>query len=158
VTQAEGASLLCGGAAPSDAKLAASGGFYIPPTVFGGVTPSHTIFREEVFGPVAGITTFKTAEEALELANASVYGLAAAVFTSDAAVSKHFAEELRAGIVWVNNAQPSPHAQPWGGFKRSGVGRELGPLALLPFLEVKAVTNWDAGKPAGWYPAGYFTA
>lgn len=78
--------------------------------------------------------------------------------TADEGLQKRCARELRAGIVWINCAQPSPHAMPWGGFKRSGIGRELGPLAFYPFLEVKAVTTWDIAKPAGWYPPHYFTS
>ena len=105
----------------------------------------HSLF------PAHPQTTFKTADEALELANASQYGLAAAVFTADEALQERCADELRAGVVWINNAQPSPHAMPWGGFKRSGIGREMGPLALLPFLEVKSVTRWPLGVPVGWY-------
>jgi acyl-CoA reductase-like NAD-dependent aldehyde dehydrogenase len=61
------------------------------------------------------------------------------------------AARVRAGTVWVNNAQPSPHAQPWGGFKKSGIGREMGPLCLLPFLEAKAVTRWAGKSGVGWY-------
>ena len=76
------------------------------------------------------------------------------MFTADPALQARCAEDLRAGVVWVNNAQPSPHAMPWGGFKTSGLGRELGPLALLPFLEVKAVTVWKGTEGAGWYPGG----
>ena len=155
ISKAEGCELLLGGGRPADGPLAASGGFWVAPTIF-NVSPSATIFNEEVFGPVACLTTFRTADEALELANASPYGLAAAAFTTDAALQRRCARELRAGVVWINCAQPSPHAMPWGGFKRSGLGRELGPLGLLPFLETKAVTVWDAGKPCGWYDPSYF--
>jgi betaine-aldehyde dehydrogenase len=106
---------------------------------------------------VCCITTFKTLEEALELANDSPYGLAAAVFSADQAKLDKCNAELRAGVVWNNNAQPSPPQQPWGGFKKSGIGRELGPYGLLPYLEQKAVTAWRIDAQLGWYPASHFT-
>ena len=128
--QAEGCTLLCGGGPPAGLPQAYASGYFVAPTIFTNVTPAHTLFREEVFGPVASITTFATEEEALRLANDSEYGLAAAVFTSDAERAERVAARLRAGTVWINNAQPSPHAQPWGGFKKSGFGREMGPLCV----------------------------
>ena len=143
-----GATLLLGGGRPAGERFAA--GFWTAPTIF-RVTPANTIFREEIFGPVMSITTFKTPDEALALANDSAFGLAAAAFTQDAALQARCARELRAGVVWLNNAQPSPHAMPWGGFKHSGIGREMGPLALLPFLEPKAVTTWAGVEGVGWY-------
>lgn len=154
-TIAEGAKLECGGGRPAGEAFAK--GFWTAPTVFSGITPANTIFHEEIFGPVASITTFKTVEEAIELANLSEFGLAAAAFSSDPATLARCAKEIRAGVVWTNNAQPSPHAMPWGGFKKSGIGRELGPLCLLPFLEMKAVTAWpEASEVLGWYPASHF--
>lgn len=147
-TKEEGLVPLCGGCVPEGEQY--QKGFWTAPTIFGGVTPQHTIFNEEVFGPVATITTFKTIDEAIELANASEYGLAAAAFSLDQAKLDRCAADIRAGVVWTNNAQPSPHAQPWGGFKKSGIGRELGPLCLLPMLEMKAVTGWKSGG-VGWY-------
>ena len=156
--QAEGCRLLCGGGAPEGLAAEYAGGYFVAPTLFEGVQPHHTLFQEEVFGPVASITTFKTEEEAVALANDSQYGLAAAVFTSSSERADRVAAQLRAGTVWINNAQPSPHAQPWGGFKKSGIGREMGPLCLLPFLEAKAITRWSGSSGVGWYPAENFTA
>ena len=154
--RAEGCTLLCGGGRPAGLPAEYAGGYFVAPTVFTGVTPAHTLFREEVFGPVASITTFKTEAEAIALANDSEYGLAAAIFTGDAARAERVAGAVRAGTVWINNAQPSPHAQPWGGFKKSGFGREMGPLCLLPFLEMKAVTRWSGVTGVGWYPPAHF--
>jgi betaine-aldehyde dehydrogenase len=132
--QAEGATLVCGGGPPAGLSPSYAAGFFVAPTIFTGVTPKHTIFREEVFGPVATVTTFSTEEEAIALANDSDFGLAAAIFTTDKAKGDRVAAAVRAGTVWINQAQPSPHALTWGGFKKSGIGREMGPLALLPFL------------------------
>ena len=156
---AQGAKLVCGGTAAPPANLPSqySGGFFVAPTILSGVAPHFTIFREEVFGPVATITTFKSECEAIALANDSDFGLAAAIFTRDAACGARVAAEVLAGTVWINQAQPSPHALPWGGFKRSGVGREMGPLALLPFLEAKSINEFTPAAPAGWYPASHFT-
>jgi betaine-aldehyde dehydrogenase len=147
----EGGTLLCGGGAPEGLPPAYAGGLFVAPTIIGGVKPGHTLFREEVFGPVASITTFRTEEEAVALANDCEYGLAAAIFTEDGEKGERVAARVRAGTVWVNNAQPSPHAQPWGGFKKSGIGREMGPLCLLPFLEAKAITRWSGKTGVGWY-------
>jgi betaine-aldehyde dehydrogenase len=147
------AKLLLGGDRPAGEKFAK--GFWTAPTIF-EITPTNTIFSQEIFGPVMSLTPFKTLEEAVELANSTEYGLAAAVFTQNKDVQTRMAEELQAGVVWINNAQPSPHAMPWGGFKKSGIGREMGPLALLPFLEIKAVTTWKSG-PVGWYNQDFFS-
>ena len=130
----EGLTLACGGGPPNGLEAQYAGGYFIAPTIFTGVTPKHTIFQEEVFGPVATVTTFSTEAEAIALANDSEFGLAAAIFTTDAAKGERVASAVRAGTVWINQAQPSPHALTWGGFKKSGIGREMGPLALLPFL------------------------
>jgi len=122
-TREEGATLACGGGRPEGAKFAT--GFWTAPTIFSDVTPKHTIFREEVFGPVMTITSFETDDEAIALANDSEYGLAAAVFSTDPARLERAAREVRAGVVWLNNAQPSPHAMPWC------VHRQTGALLLL---------------------------
>jgi betaine-aldehyde dehydrogenase len=161
LSRKEGLDCACGGSAPHGLDDKYAGGFFVAPTIFTGVTPKNTIFKEEVFGPVLAVSSFETEAEAVALANDSEFGLAAAVFTTDAARAQRVAGELRAGVVWVNNAQPSPHAQPWGGFKKSGIGREMGPYALLPFLEQKAVTNWVHAKGEsglGWYAGSHFTA
>jgi acyl-CoA reductase-like NAD-dependent aldehyde dehydrogenase len=125
------------GAPPADPALA--GGYWVPPTIFTGVTNDMTIAREEIFGPVMSVIAFDTPEEAIAIANDSEYGLAAAIWTRDLAKAITTARALRAGIVWINDSQPAPTEMPWGGYKRSGIGRELGKHGVEDFLEDKAV-------------------
>jgi len=130
----EGARVVTGGQ-----KWPQSNGFYVEPTVIEDVTPDMTVVKEEIFGPVITVAKFETEEEALELANNTVYGLAAAVFTNDAKQSMRVSGALEAGTVWVNS-YALLHAQaPFGGFKQSGIGRELGTYGLEAYTQVKAV-------------------
>jgi acyl-CoA reductase-like NAD-dependent aldehyde dehydrogenase len=125
------------GRVPSDPRLA--GGNWVPPTIFTDVTNDMTIAREEIFGPVMAVIPFDTPEEAIAIANDSEYGLAAAIWTRDLAKAITTARALRAGIIWINDSQPAPTEMPWGGYKRSGIGRELGKHGMDDFLEDKAV-------------------
>jgi betaine-aldehyde dehydrogenase len=125
----------------------------LEPTVFVNVTPNMTIWREEIFGPVLSVMRFKTEEEALHLANDTCYGLGAAVLSRDRSRCDRFVQGVRAGICWVNCSQPCFVQGPWGGLKRSGIGRELGKWGLDNYLEVKQVTSYlveETGK-WGWY-------
>lgn len=133
----EGARLLAGGGPPDDAALA--GGFFIAPTVFGDVTPEMDIVREEVFGPVVVLMKFSDDDEAVALANASAYGLAAGVWTRDVKRAHLMARRLVAGTVWINTYRKTNFATPFGGFKDSGLGRENGAGAIDDFTEVKLV-------------------
>uniref|UniRef100_A0A8C7Y7B6 aldehyde dehydrogenase (NAD(+)) n=1 Tax=Oryzias sinensis TaxID=183150 RepID=A0A8C7Y7B6_9TELE len=127
----EGAKLMCGGG------VAADRGYFIQPTVFGDVQDNMTIAREEIFGPVMQIFKFKTLEEVLTRANDSKYGLAAAVFTKDIDKANYVSSGLRAGTVWINCYDVFGAQAPFGGYKASGVGRELGQYGLENYTEVK---------------------
>lgn len=135
--KSEGATLALGGHADKD--VAGGKGFFISPTVFTDVTPEMRIFREEVFGPFAVVSTFKTEEEALERANDTMYGLGSAVFTQDIVKAHRVARKIEAGMVWINSSQDSHWSIPFGGVKQSGIGRELGEAGLAAYTNQKAV-------------------
>ncbi|WHY79834.1 aldehyde dehydrogenase family protein [Neobacillus sp. WH10] len=141
----EGAELLCGGNRLYDK------GFFVSPTIFGNTNPQMRIVKEEIFGPVLVIQTFKDEEEAISLANDSIYGLAGAVFTSDGARAQRVIRKLRAGITWINTYHPTFNEAPWGGYKQSGIGRELGTFGLEAYLEVKQVNINLNVQPSGWF-------
>lgn len=129
----EGASLAFGGRRLGDR------GFFVEPTVFQNVDSGMSIARDEIFGPVTTVIPFSSPEEAIRQANDTQYGLAAAVWTRDVAKAHMVAKQLRSGTVWVNTYGPTDIRSSWGGFKSSGVGRELGHFALDMYTEVKSV-------------------
>ncbi len=146
---AAGATAVCGGRVPPGFNT----GWYYEPTILTGVVPEMEIMREEVFGPVASICKVRSFDEALALANASEFGLGASVFTTSLEEAMQAAEALEAGMVWVNNPLIDNDALPFGGWKLSGMGRELGRQGLDAFRQSKMVVI-DA-KPAvqdWWYP------
>lgn len=145
--QAEGLKLLTGGKRPPELDT----GFYVEPTVFIDVPTTSKLWREEIFGPVLCVCTFTNEAEAIELANDTSYGLGAAVMSADLERANRVANELEAGVVWVNCSQPVFANAPFGGVKRSGIGRELGVWGLDNYLEVKQVTTYVTEKPWGWY-------
>jgi betaine-aldehyde dehydrogenase len=132
-----GASVALEGDPPADPSLA--GGYFVPPTIFAGVRNDMRIAREEIFGPVMAVLPFDEPDEVVRLANDTAYGLAAAVWTRDIKKALRTARALKAGVVWINDSQPAPSEAPWGGFKQSGVGRELGPWGLDDYLEIKHI-------------------
>ena len=117
-----------------------SGGYFVEPTVFDGVQPAMTIAREEIFGPVLSAITFKTVDEAIEIANDVIYGLVAAVWTRDITIAHRMARALRAGTVYVNCYDADDITVPFGGFKQSGIGRDKSLHALEKYTELK--TTW----------------
>ncbi|WP_045835294.1 aldehyde dehydrogenase family protein [Hyphomicrobium sp. 99] len=144
------ATLVTGGGRPSHLNE----GYFLEPTIFADVTPSARIWREEIFGPVLAVTTFDTEAEAVALANDSEFGLAAAVMSGDLKRAERVADAFEAGVVWINCSQPNFLEPPWGGVKKSGVGRELGTWGLNNFLEPKQITAYTTQEPWGWYLKG----
>jgi len=141
------ASLACGGDRPKHIDQ----GYYVEPTIFYDVDNSARIAREEIFGPVATVIPFNDEADAIKIANDSPYGLAAAVWTRDIFKAFRAVKKIRAGIVWVNHMQPTYVEAPWGGFKQSGFGRELGPWGIEEYLEIKQVHINLNEQPIGWY-------
>jgi len=135
--KSEGATLAMGGEAYKN--VGEGKGFFISPTVFTGVKDDMKIYREEVFGPFAVISSFKAEDEAIKRANDSTYGLGAALFTKDIVKAHRVARRIEAGMVWINSSNDSDFRVPFGGVKQSGIGRELGEAGLEAYSQKKAV-------------------
>jgi 4-guanidinobutyraldehyde dehydrogenase / NAD-dependent aldehyde dehydrogenase len=131
----EGARLAFGGGMPEGFDA----GAYVEPTLFTEVSPAMTIAREEIFGPVAAVVPFGTTQEAVEIANDSIFGLAAGIWTSDLATAHKMARDIDAGVIWVNCYDHGDMTQPWGGFKQSGTGRDKCLETLLTVTQTKSV-------------------
>jgi len=146
--EAEGLTYAYGGVAKQNAlreNESTRDGYFITPTIFTDVPLTSKLWREEIFGPVLCVREFSTEEEAIRVANDSIYGLAAAVFSADEVRCERVTRRLRAGIVWKNCCQPAFIQCPWGGVKQSGFGRELGRWGLEEFTSVKQVTSTKCG-------------
>ena len=149
--RAQGATLRCGGARPDDPALA--DGFYYLPTILDDCTSEMDAVHDESFGPVLTVETFTDEDDAVRIANDSIYGLAGAVWTDNAGKAERVASRLRMGTVWINDYHPYVPQAEWGGYKQSGVGRELGAAGLDEYREAKhiwhnvrpAVQNWFGG-------------
>ena len=123
-----------GGQRWSSACVLPARGYWFPPTVFSGVSQSHRIAREEIFGPVLSVLTFRTPEEAVAKANNTPYGLSAGVWTEKGSRILSMAQKLRAGVVWANTYNRFDPASPFGGYQESGFGREGGRAGLAAYL------------------------
>jgi len=142
----QGATIACGGRHDGFDK-----GFWVAPTILTDMALDSDAWVEEIFGPVVCIRPFETEEEAIRLANDSRFGLAAAVMSADDERCERVAAAFRAGIVWINCSQPTFTEAPWGGYKQSGIGRELGRWGLDNYLETKQITRLVSEEPWGWY-------
>ncbi|SMO38905.1 betaine-aldehyde dehydrogenase [Melghirimyces algeriensis] len=145
----EGAKLLIGGKRPDAAEL--KNGFFVEPTIFDGCDSSMRIVQEETFGPILTIETFKTEEEAVRLANDSIYGLAGGIWTQDVNRAQRVSRKLRMGTVWINDFHPYFPQAPWGGYKQSGIGRELGKAGLEEYTEQKHIFQNLNPQPMHWF-------
>ena len=146
---AEGARLVAGGRRPDEPELQA--GYFYRPTVFADVTNEMRIVREEVFGPVLTVERFSTEDEAIALGNDTTYGLAGGVWTADADRAQRVAARLRHGTIWINDYNIYLPQAEWGGFKQSGIGRELGPSGLDEYREAKHIWEKTTPAPSGWF-------
>jgi betaine-aldehyde dehydrogenase len=146
---AEGAQLVCGGQVPDDPALKA--GFFYRPTILDGCVTTMGCVQDESFGPVLTVETFTDEDDAVRIANDTIYGLAGAVWTSDASKAQRMAGRLRHGTIWINDYHPYLPQAEWGGFKQSGVGRELGPTGLDEYREAKHIYQNINPAPSGWF-------
>ncbi|HEY7597521.1 MAG TPA: aldehyde dehydrogenase family protein [Actinophytocola sp.] len=148
---AEGAVLRCGGREPDDPALAS--GFYYLPTVLDECRQDMTVVHDESFGPVLTVERFTDEDDAVRIANDTTYGLAGAVWSQDAGRAQRVAGRLRHGTVWINDYHPYVPQAEWGGYGRSGIGRELGPSGLAEYRETKHVWHNIDPKPQYWFHA-----
>ncbi|WP_299205547.1 aldehyde dehydrogenase family protein [uncultured Amphritea sp.] len=143
----EGATIACGGKRPEGLTT----GYYLQPTVLVDMQENNPVWQEEIFGPVVCVKSFTAEADAVRMANDSRFGLAAAVMSKDDERCDRVARQLKAGIVWINCSQPTFTEAPWGGYKQSGIGRELGHWGLNNYLETKQITKYGSDQPWGWY-------
>lgn len=145
----EGATVAIGGKQPDEPSL--QKGFFYEPTILTNCTTDMSVVQDEAFGPVITIETFSTEEEAITLANDSIYGLSGGVWTKDIAKAERCVKKMRMGTVWINDFNIYfPHA-PWGGFKQSGIGRELGKIGLDEYQETKHIFHNLSPNPVNWF-------
>jgi acyl-CoA reductase-like NAD-dependent aldehyde dehydrogenase len=150
IARSEGAAVVAGGASPQlDASF--KGGYFFTPTIFDDVKNNMRVAQEEIFGPVVSVITFKDEDDLIKQANDTIYGLSAGIWTRDITRAHRFAREIKAGVVWINTFNMFNAASPFGGYKQSGYGREMGRHALDLYTQVKSVWVDLSGRPIGWF-------
>ena len=149
IGKAEGARLLCGGYRMTEPEFA--DGYFVAPAIFADCTPDMRIVQEEIFGPVLAVQKFHDEEEAIFLANHTAYGLAGGVFSNDLSRAMRVIKAVRAGITWINAYHPTYPEAPWGGYKQSGIGRELGTFGLDEYTEIKQININLSPENSGWF-------
>jgi acyl-CoA reductase-like NAD-dependent aldehyde dehydrogenase len=150
IAREEGAQVLSGGC-PPQLEGDFQKGYFFQPTIFGDVKNSMRVAQEEIFGPVVSIITFEGEDDLIRQANEVVFGLSAGIWTKDITRAHRFAKAIKAGTVWINTFNMFNAASPYGGYKQSGYGREMGKHALEMYTNVKSVWVDLSGKPIGWY-------
>jgi betaine-aldehyde dehydrogenase len=150
IARGEGATVLAGGC-PPQLEGDFQKGYFFQPTIFGDVQNTMRVAREEIFGPVTSVITFKDEDDLIKQANDTIYGLSAGIWTKDITRAHRFARAIRAGTVWINTFNMFSAASPFGGYKQSGYGREMGRHALDLYTQVKSVWVDLSGRPIGWY-------
>jgi acyl-CoA reductase-like NAD-dependent aldehyde dehydrogenase len=150
IARSEGAAVVAGGASPQlDASF--KGGYFFTPTIFDDVKNNMRVAQEEIFGPVVSVITFTDEDDLIKQANDTIYGLSAGIWTRDITRAHRFAREIKAGVVWINTFNMFNAASPFGGYKQSGYGREMGRHALDLYTQVKSVWVDLSGRPIGWF-------
>ncbi len=150
IARGEGATVFAGGARP-ELEPEFQNGFFFQPTIFSDVKNSMRVAQEEIFGPVTSVITFKDEDDLIKQANDTIFGLSAGIWTRDITRAHRFARAIKAGTVWINTFNMFNAASPFGGYKHSGYGREMGKHALELYTQVKSVWVDLSGKPMGWY-------
>ena len=150
IAREEGATVLTGGQSPN-LEGAFQKGYFFTPTIFAEVKNSMRVAQEEIFGPVVSVISFTDEDDLIKQANDTIYGLSAGIWTKDITRAHRFAKEIKAGVIWINTFNMFNAASPFGGFKQSGYGREMGRHALDLYTQVKSVWVDLSGKPIGWF-------
>jgi len=150
IAREEGATVLAGGDSPQlDPQF--QNGYFFQPTIFSEVKNSMRVAQEEIFGPVSAVISFDNDEDLIRQANETIYGLSAGIWTRDITRAHRFARTVKAGVVWINTYNMFNAASPFGGYKQSGYGREMGRQALELYTQVKSVWVDLSGKSIGWF-------